>query len=164
MTVDLKKWKQRNAAERVKAALTRPKKDLTAERLRRQFSATAEKAMKALNAKGSNAWLRYGFNGDVVVTAKLANQIIPVTGDESIALQPDRAEAYLKDVAEAAKAGQLDRQLLAAAAEGNSKGGELKLKSIAVVDSPKPKNITLLGGAPATVSRAPIEVGLQAER
>ena len=93
MAINLKKWKQRNAAERVKAALTRPKKDNRGERLRRQFSAAAEKALKALKVKGRNPWLKYGYNDDVVVTAKLGSRIIPVTGDEAIALRPNEAEA-----------------------------------------------------------------------
>ncbi|HEY8591906.1 MAG TPA: hypothetical protein VIL42_03465 [Sphingomicrobium sp.] len=112
MAIDLEKWKQRNAAERVRAALTRPKKDNTAERLRRQFAGAAEKAVKALVAKERNPWLKYGFNEEVVVTARLGKHVIPVTGDEAIALKPKDAEAYLKDVIAATEAGQLDRDLL----------------------------------------------------
>ncbi len=154
MAVDLKKWKQRNAAERVKAALTRPKKDNTGERLRRTFSTAADKAIKALSVKGRNPWLKYGYNDDVVVTAKLGLQIIPVTGDEAIALQPSEAKAYLSDVIDATNAGQLDRELLAAAGAAPApKRRELKPKTVAVV-----------GAVPASVVRAPIQVGLRGER
>ena len=156
MAVDLKKWKQRNAAERVKAALTRPKKDNRGERLRRQFSTAAEKAVKALIAKARNPWLRYGYNDQVVVTAKLGGQIITVTGDEAIALRPSEAEAYLKDVIEATNAGQLDRQLLAAA--GAAPAPKRR--------ESKPKSVGSAGAArvPLSAARAPIEVGLRGER
>jgi hypothetical protein len=148
MAVDLKKWKQRNAAARVKAALTRPKKDNTSERLRAQFSAAAAKAIDALRAKGRHPWLRYGFNDDVVVTVKLGSRIIPVTGDEAIALPPGEAEAYLEDVIEATKSGQLDRDLLATAGPAPAaKPKPLKLKTVAETPKPQP-------AAPATAALA----------
>ncbi len=153
MTVDLKKWKQRNAAERVKAALARPKKDNTGERLRRQFSTSADKAIKALSAKEYNPWLKYGYNDDVVVTAKLGGKIIPVTGDEAIALQLSQAKAYLMDVIDATNAGQLDRELLrAAGAPSAPRHRELKPTTVPLMDS----------GAAA--SDPPIQVGLRDER
>ncbi|MBA3834868.1 MAG: hypothetical protein H0X53_03285 [Sphingomonas sp.] len=165
MAVDLKKWRQRNAAERVKAALTRPKKDNTGERLRRQFSTAADKAIKALDVKGSNRWLKYGYNDDVVVTAKLGPKIIRVTGDEAIALPPSEAKAYLKDVIDATNAGQLDRELLAAAGGAPApKRRELKLKRVAVVGEVKPQPVALVGAAPASMARARVEAGLTAER
>lgn len=165
MAINLKKWKQRNAAERVKAALTRPKKDNTGERLRRQFSAAAEKALKALKVKGRNPWLKYGYNDDVVVAAKLGSRIIPVTGDEAIALKPNEAEAYLRDVIEATKAGQLDRELVAALGTAPApKAPELKLKTAAVVTPPIPMSVAVPDSRPVSVARAPIHVDLRAER
>jgi hypothetical protein len=112
MAINLKKWKQRNAAERVKAALTRPKKDNTGDRLRRQFTSAAEKALTSLAAKGRHPWLKYGYNEEIVVTARLGRHVIPVTGDEAIALKARDAEAYLRDIIAATDAGQLDRELL----------------------------------------------------
>jgi hypothetical protein len=156
MAVDLKKWKQRNAAARVKAALTRPKKDDTGERLRRKFASAADKAVKALNVKGRNPWLRYGYNDEVVVTAKLGSQIIPVTGDEAIALRHSEAEAYLKDVIDAISAGQLDRELLAAAGAAPApKHRQSRPKAVASVGAARVVSIA---------ARAPMEVGLKGER
>lgn len=163
MAVDLKKWKQRNAAERVKAALTRPKKDNTSDRLRRQFSIAADKAIKALGTKGRNPWLRYGYNDDVVVTAKLGSQVIPVTGDEAIALRATEATSYLKDVIEATNAGQLDRELLAAAgARSTAKPRPLKLQTVAAAPAPKP--VRVVGSAPGTAAHAPGKIDLRSER
>ena len=160
MAVDLKKWKQRNAAARVRAALTRPRKDTTGERLRRQFSAAAAKAIEALRAKGRHPWLKFGFNDEVVVTAKLGSRIIPVTGDEAIALPPREAEAFLKDVIDATMAGQLDRELLAApAAARSARSKPLKLKT--VVDAPKPQ--AAAAAPPPPLASAPVR-DLRAER
>ena len=177
MTVDLKKWKQRNAAERVKAALTRPKKDNTVERLRRQFSTAADKALQALKVKGRNPWLKYGYTDDVVVTAKLRTQIIAVTGDEAIALPPKDAAAFLADVIAATSVGQLDRELLAAAGTAApAKPNEKKQKGIAVANAAAPSiaaaaprghlatNGPAIGAAPASLGRAPPEFGLKGER
>ncbi len=154
MTVDLKKWKQRNAAERVKAALTRPKKDNTSELLRRQFSTGADKASKALNVKGRDPWLKYGYNDNVVVTAKLGGKIVPVTGDEAIALPLSEAKAYLKDVIDATDAGQLDRELLAAAGAAPAPKPR----------EPKVKTVPNVAAAPAPLVRAPMPMGLRDER
>ena len=162
MAVDLKKWKQRHAAERVKAALTRPKKDNASERLRRQFSTAADKAIKALNSRGRNPWLRYGYKDDVVVTAKLGTQIIPVTGDEAIALKLSEAAAYLQDVIDATNAGQLDRELsAAAAARPATKPRALNLKTVAA--TPAPKAPRVVGGAPAAVRPVGGGIDLKAE-
>lgn len=164
MPVDLKKWKQRNAAERVKAALTRPKKDNTAERLRRQFTVAAGKAIEALAAKGRHPWLKFGFNGDVVVTAKLGSRVIPVTGDEAIALPPNDAQAFLKDVVEATNSGQLDKLLLATGPAPPSQKSEIKPKA-----APAPKVVEARATQSITsfrpnVVRAPVEAGLMGER
>jgi hypothetical protein len=180
MAVDLKKWKQRNAAERVKAALTKPKQDNTRERLRRRFATAAENALKALGAKERNPWLKYGFNDEVVVAAKLGSQIIAVTGDEAIALKPAEAKSYLRDVIEATNAGQLDRELLTAAGAAPApKGGELKLKTVAVVGNrPSKETLAVVSreiesrpSAPAipeparsTMARVPLQMGLKGER
>lgn len=175
--VDLKKWKQRNAAERVKAALTRPKSDNTGQRLRARFSTAADAAIKALSVKGRSPWLKYGYNDQVVVTTKLGAAIIPVTGDQAIALPTTEAAAFLRDVIEATKNGQLDRQLLAAANAGPrspkakranpaapgsagtkssasaSRIGELTLTGVEVSDIPR-----------RSLGRAPFQVGLKGER
>jgi hypothetical protein len=165
MAVDLKRWRQRNAAERVKAALTRPKKDNTRERVRRQFATSAEKAVKALKAKGRSPWLKFGYNEDVVVTAKLGSQVIPVTGDEAIALNPREAEAYLRDVIDATNAGQLDPELLAAAAKTATPiPRSPEPKNVALVSAAESKTIRVMPAAPAGVARAPAKVDLRAER
>jgi hypothetical protein len=164
MPVDLKKWKQRNAAERVKAALTRPKKDNTAERLRRQFTLAATKASEAIVAKGRHPWLKFGFNGDVVVTAKLGARVIPVTGDEAIALPPKDAQAFLKDVVEATNSGQLDKLLLATVPAPAPKKPPSKAKAASgsqVVEARGTQSITTFR---PNVVRAPIEAGLMGER
>jgi len=156
MVVDLKKWKQRNAADRVKAALTRPKKDGTTERVRRQFSAAADKAIKALNVKGRHPWLKYGYNEDVVVTAKLKGQVIRVTGDEAIALRPSEAQAYLKDVIAATDAGQLDRELLdVTSGSPTPNRRELKVRTVPSDDARQ---------NPSTFVRRPAEVAMKFER
>lgn len=165
MAVDLKRWRQRNAAERVNAALTRPKKDTARERVRRQFATSAEKAIKALEAKGRSPWLKFGYNEDVVVTAKLGSHIIPVTGDEAIALSPREAEAYLRDVIDATKAGQLDRELLAAAgATPTPIARSPEPKTVALVSASDSESVLVINAAPVGVARAPAKVDLRAER
>ncbi|QIK77935.1 hypothetical protein G7077_02405 [Sphingomonas piscis] len=178
MTVDLKKWKQRNAAERVKAALTRPKKDNTAERLRKQFSGAADKAVQALNVKGRHPWLKYGYTDEVVITAKLGSQVIAVTGDEAIALKPKDAVAFFKDVIEATNAGQLDRELLAASAKATpGKADQPEKKAAAVAEAAAPasssaapkREVTVdakpsVAAAPVSLGRMPFSVGLKGER
>lgn len=165
MAVDLKRWRQRNASERVKAALTRPKKDNTRERVRRQFATSAEKAIKALKAKNRSSWLKFGFNGDVVITAKLGSHIIPVTGDQAIALSPYEVEAYLRDVIDATNAGQLDRELLAAAGAAPPRMVHSPQPKIAaLVSVPEPEVVRVMPAAPVSVARAPAKVDLKAER
>jgi hypothetical protein len=164
MPVDLKKWKQRNAAQRVKAALTRPKKDNTAERLRRQFTLAAGKAMEAVAAKGRHPWLKFGFNGDVVVTAKLGSRVIPVTGDEAIALSPRDAQAFLKDVVEATASGQLDKLLLAPAPAAASQKSASKPKAAPASQVVEARATQSMTSFRPSVVRAPVEAGLMGER